>query len=130
MFFILSAPTHAQDWLPKGTKVVYSSIVKDGFLPDEDTRYKVKATKKDFQLLVKRLGFLIHTSKRKYTDDKIWLNWRSKVQDPFDENKAIKKESDWNPSDDITATYVQQEGNSWTLLKYEDGFIYYLYINH
>jgi len=109
---------------------VYSSIWKNGFLPDEHTRYKVKATNKDFQLLVKRLGLLIHTPERKYTDDKSWLNWRGKAQDPFDENKEVKKESEWNPSDDVTTTYVKQEGDSWTLLKYEDGFIYYLYINH
>ena len=117
-------------WLPKGSKVVCSSSNIDGLLPDADIRYKIKATKQDFEALTKTLGVTPHKPGRKYTDDKIWLNWGGNHRDPFDTKKVEFAESNWDPSDNIDNTYVHQSQDIWTLLKFENGYIYYLFINH
>lgn len=55
-----------------------------------------------------------HSPDRIYTDDLMWLDWQFPC-DHFDW---------WRSSDDLSDTYVHQEGDSWTMVKYEDGWLY------
>ncbi len=57
-----------------------------------------------------------HTPDRVYLDDMLWLDWQF----------ACESHAWWDASDDLSETFVYQEGDTWELMKYEHG---YLYIN-
>ena len=120
----------AQSWLPKGSVVCFRSQFEDGFLGDGTYKLKAKITKAQFDSIVKALGATPHTKKRKYTDDIMWLSWGTKPIDPFSDNIQKKVTKSWDPDDSTSSSYVIQRGNSWTLLKLERGFLYFLSINH
>ena len=128
---------NAQEWIPKGAKVCCRSQYEDGFLPDATFCLKLKVTKVQFEAIVKKLGATPHTEKRKYTDDKNWLQWGSEqgADDPFAKREAKgkvppKDETHWDPSPDLSGTFVLQHKDSWKFLKYQDGFLYYKELNH
>jgi hypothetical protein len=124
---MITAQLHAQVWLPKDAEVCYRSQYEDGFLPDADFRLKAKITKEQFDAIVKKIGATPHTEKRQYTDDKMWLSWRPDIGDDLKPKKGHKN---WDPEDDLSATYVLQDKDSWQFLKYEGGFLYYVALNH
>ncbi len=58
--------------------------------------------------------FLPHTEERVYLDDIIWLDWQF----------GCESQAWWDPSDDLSSSYVLQAGDAWTLMKYEKGWLY------
>ncbi len=113
--------------LPRNAEVVYSTEQHEGFLPDGSQKIKARIDERDFPEIVRRLGASLHTSSRKYSDDVIWLNWQPELGSDFN---PVPGTSKWNPSFDLSKTYVVQEGDSWEYVKFEDGFLFYKYINH
>ena len=106
------------DWLPARAQIVFTSQWADGFLPDATFKLKAKVSEAEFASAVRQLGLTPHTKHRKYTDDISWLHWTG---------DADKR---WDPSQDVDATFVRQEGDWWELAKYENGFLYYQSLNH
>lgn len=106
------------NWLPGGAQIVFRSQWKDGFLPDATFKLKAKVSADEFASAVQRLGLTPHTKDRKYTDDTLWLQWMR------DDDER------WNPSPSIDETFVHQEGDSWQLAKYENGFLFYQSLSH
>ena len=132
-------PCHliAQDWVPVGAKVCYKSHYEDGFLPDATFCLKIKMTKAQFDAIVVKLGATLHTEMRKYSDDKKWLNWRPDLgaYDPFRSDKEANKappkgENLWDPEADLSQTFVRQQKNTWTFLKYEESYVYFMELSH
>lgn len=127
---LLSAMTitlSAQEWLPKDAEVCYRSQYQDGVLPDAAYCLKLKVTEKQFKEIVAKVGATPHTEKRKYTDDKAWLSWGPKTGRDL---KPMEGKKSWNPSWDLSATYVRQRKDTWEFLKYEGGFLYYKSLTH
>jgi hypothetical protein len=114
----LPKAAYRPDWLPASAKIVFTSQWEDKFLPDATFKLKARMTEAEFTKAVGQLGLSPHTNERKYTDGTIWLQWMRDA-DPR-----------WNPSPNIDTTFVRQEGDSWQLAKYENGFLYYQSINH
>ena len=113
--------------LPKNAEIVYSTEQHDGFLPDGSMKIKARIRESDFPGVVKRLGASLHAPQRKYSDDILWLDWSPEIGTDF---KPVIGVSKWNPTSDLSATYVSQEGDSWEYVKFEDGYLFYKYINH
>jgi hypothetical protein len=131
IYTALILQSYSQEWIPKDAEVCYKSVVEDGFLPDSNYKLKLKVTKEQFNAIVTKIGAKKHKEDSKYTDDIIWLRWDIKPIDSFENiKKQQKKKESWDPDDSITNTYVVQSGDTWQLLKYEHGFLYYQYTNH
>ncbi len=76
---------------------------------------KARIPPEDFRPYLSQFTTLTpHTPDREYTDDLLWLDWQF-VCDHWDW---------WNPLDDLSGTYVSQEGDYWTLIKYENGWLF------
>ncbi|MCW1921036.1 hypothetical protein OKA05_00625 [Luteolibacter arcticus] len=127
MLAAMSSSVFAQAWLPKEAEVCYRSQYADGFLPDAAYCLKLKVTEKQFKEIVAKVGATLHTEKRPYTDDKVWLSWGPETGPDL---KPVKGKERWNPSRDLAATYVRQEKHTWEFLKYEGGFLYYKSLTH
>jgi hypothetical protein len=89
--------------------------------PDYSYFLKAKMPEKDFAKYVGGLGLTLHTSASQYGDDMQWLHWPSP---PF------RQLDWWNPTPSLEQTYVQQAGHEWTLVKYEDGYVYATSYSH
>ena len=104
--------------LPPTATSIYERRVDFG----NDGIYFLKATLTpgDAKVFISKFHFDLHTSARVYSDDKMWLSWQAEVGDiPW-----------WDPSGDLSSTYVEQEKHSWVFMKYERGHLYYKSITH
>lgn len=126
--FAFCASGCAKDWIPKDAKVVYSSSQHDGFLPDGTVKLKIKTTEEAFNKARSERKLTLHTEDRKYTQDKDpWLSWAPELDGMLE---PVKGENRWNPTWDLSRTYVRQEGDTWEFMKYENGYIFYCWLNH
>ncbi len=55
-----------------------------------------------------------HSEDRVYGDDILWLDWMF----------VCENQPWWDATDALQATYVRQVGDAWTLVKYENGYLY------
>ena len=87
-------------------------------LPDATFKLKAKVLAGEFAAAGRNLGLTPHTKDREYTDEMVWLQWRSDT------------DQRWNPSPSVDSTFIRQEEDWWQLARYEKGFVYYHSLNH
>jgi len=85
----------------------------------QDYMYLLKAriTPDEFDAYVNRFGMTPHTPNRSY-------------QYGFQPGWRIGQELEWwDPSDDVSNTYVLDHSSAWTYAKYENGYLYVVSYN-
>jgi len=87
--------------------------------PDGIFWLKAQLSRPQFDAYVRKVGLEAHTPTRRYSDDLMWLAWRKE-----------RSLSWWNPSSDLSSTYVSQQGHWWTLAKHEAGYLFVTSFNH
>ena len=109
--------------LPFGAYEVYEWIRQESLLPDYAYFLKARISKEQFQdyLAALEMKDLLHTSTSKYEDGTAGLNWSPSMG---------VDQSIWDPSPDLTETYVWQKGHEWVLVKYENGYVFLKALNH
>ena len=108
--------------LPEGATDVREFHWAEGFLPDFEYLLKARIDEADFLPYVEDLGQLeLHSETREYTDDPMWLSWTTTIH--FDGDW-------WDPSADLSGTYVYQSKHFWELVKYESGHLYVMALDH
>ncbi len=92
--------------------------------PSDYTYYlKARIAAEGFAPYCRKLGLSPHSQGRKYAADATWLSWMPLTLS----GKDIPW---WDPSGSLEGTWVQQEGHSWTLAKFERGFVYLKSLSH
>jgi hypothetical protein len=100
--------------LPWSAQDIHEWCVAETLLPDYSYQLKARISEQQFRDYIARFGLTPHTPSRAYSDP-ISLTW-----DP-----APELERDWwDPSESLDATFVRQGNRTWTLAKYEHGFLY------
>ncbi len=118
------SPTEKPSWrrhLPATATDIHEWAWADGFLPDYSYFLKARIAEAEFQQFVARLGLTPHTSDRKYSEHSNWLSWSS----------APGFDGDWwDASPSLASTFVSEGHDTWTFAKYENGFLYFVSLNH
>ncbi len=100
---------------------VHEQFYTDGLLPDYGYFLKAKISEAEFRDYLTKFSLSPHTSSRTYTDDVGWLEWNDGIS---------PRDSWWNPSPSLDATFVWQGGDTWIFAKYENGYLYLKSLNH
>ncbi len=113
IFLMDSKPSWTSLLPPTATEVQESSWA-DGFLPDCSYQLKARITEAEFQKFVTDLRLTPHTPDRQYSEDS-WLSWGSspQFQDVW-----------WDPSEDLSSTFVSEGHDTWTYAKFEKGHLH------
>ena len=116
--YYATSTTSLRQKLPWSASDIHEHCVD--MFPDYATYVKARLPESDFPSYVACLGLTPHRDDRVYTDGKMWLSW-----DPLGPNPSW-----FDPSDDLSKTYVQQGGHCWTFAKHERGFVYVKSLSH
>ena len=106
--------------LPPGATDIKESSWAEGFLPDYDYYLRARMSKQDFMQFVAEQQLTPHTPSREYSEG-LALSWSGHL---------LEDATWWNPSEDVSATYVREANTEWTYAKYEDGYIYFRSFDH
>ena len=107
--------------LPRTAQDVHEWFWSPGFIPDYNYHLKAKVSAPQFKHYVSRFSLTPHSPARTYSESAdLWLRWE-------DDDCGEKW---WDPSDKVDGTYVEQEHDTWTFAKYENGYLYLTSLNH
>lgn len=119
MGYILESGTSSfRRALPAGATDMHDRLVD--MAPDHIYVLQAKLSRVEFDGYVRRLGLTLHNPSRIYTDDSMWLSWRT----------PMVSEVWWHPSGEITDTYVRQDGHTWVFAKFEGDRLHLQSISH
>jgi hypothetical protein len=86
--------------------------------PDWAYYLKAEIEADDFPLYVQALSLKPYTTEN--SDESIWINW-----------SGIPFAPDWwDPSSELSGTYLRQDGDLWVFAKYENGYLYLMEFTH
>src|SRR5882672_5623949 len=121
---VFSADSSGRSWrqnLPTNATDVLEWSWSDGFLPDYSYVMKARVSQADFDGFRLALNLTPHTADRQYSDATLWLSWSA---------PPGFKNTWWDASPSLEATFVNQGSDTWSFAKYENGFLYFQSLNH
>ncbi|MEM4247918.1 MAG: hypothetical protein QXH80_01510 [Candidatus Nanoarchaeia archaeon] len=103
--------------MPDSATEVQEWVWEDGVTADYSYLLKAKVSRKHFDSFVSKLGLTPDSQSRKYSQGTGGPSWLRPAQ--FTGNW-------WNPSPSLDGTLVYEDGHTWSLAKYENGYLYFM----